>query len=68
MTQTHPTSEVAALVPTGGGESLCCSLLPPHPPLHTSFSSKTALIHQEKKVFFPPLGLTTHLRFHASRQ
>lgn len=31
MTQTHPTSEVAALVSTGGGESLCCPLLPPHP-------------------------------------
>lgn len=47
MTQTHPTSEVAALVPTWGwGTTLYCPLLPP-----IRSSLKSVLINQEEKSF-----------------
>lgn len=49
MTQTHPTSEVAALVPTGGEKSLCCPLLLPHPPLG-KFLSRTCS-HPPRREF-----------------
>lgn len=50
MTQTHPTSEVAALVPTwGGGDPFAVlSSRPIHP--SASFSLETVLIHQEEEL------------------
>lgn len=69
MTQTHPTSEVAALVPTETQKekkSLRWTLRPPQLPHRTRFSPKTVLIHQEEKSF--SLGLTAQLRFHAGGQ
>lgn len=63
MTQTHPTSEVAVLVPTRGEKNLSAAFS--SRPIR--FSPKTVLIHQEEKKSFS-LGLTTHQRFHAGGQ
>lgn len=49
MTQTHPTSEVAALVPTEGEKSLCCPLLLPHPPLGKFLSQNCS--HPPRREF-----------------
>lgn len=56
MTQTHPTSEVAALVPTrGGGDPFAVlSSRPIHP--SASFSLETVLIHQEEFLSFSGLN------------